>query len=417
MSIKDSIVRFWEQIAVAFLAVIVFCYWLFLYPFIPVTREMSVLFLWNTDYLMERLAVPGGLAQYLGEGIAQFFLNPFNAALVYAVLFVVVQQLMSHLLLQFFPTVKSKVRFPLSLIPPCILWYLAMLPDVPLTPTVAVVLVMIAACMLMSISSKRLRLIVLCLLIPLMYWLTGPLAVLLVFCSIRWIPLTVTLFAASLIGSSYVTPYPLEQIAKGIDYRWSDTKKLGTYEEMECDMLMRQHAWNKILQKFKSPESPVVRSVYLYACHQTGQVGYNEFMARIAPPVANYDSEPSAFCIGDLHFVVNFGTLSSAFIVSDLALMIDWDNIAQRAAFEAMEYIPNYNKSARALRTLTELCIITEQYDVARKYLSILDETTFYRGWAKKMRALVDNPKLIEQYPFFQKSRESYKKTEDIFFI
>ena len=82
-----------------------------------------------------------------------------------------------------------------------------------------------------------------------------------------------------------------------------------------------------------------------------------------------------------------------------------------------MEYIPNYNKSARALRTLTELCIITEQYDVARKYLSILDETTFYRGWAQKMRALVDNPKLIEQYPFFQKSRESYKKTEDIFFI
>jgi len=417
MSIKDSIVRFWEQITVALLAVVVFCFWLFLYPFIPVTREMSVLFLWNTDYLMERLVVPGGLAQYLGEGIAQFFLNPFNAALVYAVIFVIAQQLTSCLFSLFFPTIKSKVRFPLSLVLPCILWYLAMLPDVPLTPTVAALLVMTVGCGLMTLSSKRLRLIVLCLLIPVMYWLTGPMAALLVLCSIRWILLTATLFAACLIGSSYMTPYPLEQVAKGIDYKWSDTKKMGTYEEMECDMLMRQHAWNKILQKFKSPESPVVRSVYLYAYHQTGQVGYNEFMARIAPPVANYDSEPSSFCIGDLHFVVNFGTLSSAFMVSDLALMIDWVNIAQRAAFEAMEYIPNYNKSARALRTLTELCIITEQYDVARKYLSILDETTFYRGWARKMRALVDNPKLIEQYPFFQKSREMYKKTEDIFFI
>ena len=417
MSIKDSIVRYWEHITVAFLAIVVFCFWLFLYPFIPVTREMSVLFLWNTDYLMERLVVPGGLAQYLGEGIAQFFLNPFNAALIYAVLFVIVQQLMSRLLLQFFPTVKSKVRFPLSLIPPCIIWYLAMLPDVPLTPTVAVVLLMIAACMLMSISSKRLRLIVLCLLIPLMYWLTGPLAVLLVLCSIRWIPLTATLFAASLIGSSYVTPYPLEQIAKGIDYRWSDTKKLGTYEEMECDILMRQHAWNKILQKFKSPESPAVTSAYLYALNQTEQMGYNEFLARIAPPQANFQQEPSVFCIGDLHFVVYFGTLSSAFMVSDLALMINWPNIAQRAAFEAMEYIPNYNKSARAVKTLTELCIITEQYDLARKYLSILDDTAFYRSWAQKMRTLVDNPKMIEQYPFFQKSREMYKKTEDIFFI
>ena len=417
MSIKDSIVRFWEQIAVTILAVVVFCYWLFLYPFIPMAREMSVLFLWNTDYLMERLVVPGGFAQYLGEGIAQLFLNPLIAALFYAVLFAVAQQLTSRLLLQFFPAVKSKVRFPLSLILPCILWYLAMLPDVPLTPTVAALLVMTVGCVLMSIPSRRLRLMVLCMLIPLMYWLTGPIAVLLVLCSIRWIPLTATLFAACLVGSSYVTPYPLEQIARGIDYHWSDTKKMGTYEEMECDMLMRQHEWNKILQKFKSSESPAVRSACLYACHQTGQMGYHEFLLRIAPPVANFSNEPSVFCIGDLHFEVYLGTLSSAFMVSDQALMLNWVNIAQRAAFEAMEYIPNYNKSARALKTLTELCIITEQYDLARKYLSILDETTFYRGWAQKMRALVDHPKLIEQYPFFQKSRESYKKTEDAFFI
>jgi hypothetical protein len=214
-----------------------------------------------------------------------------------------------------------------------------------------------------------------------------------------------------------MTPYPLGEIVRGVDYCWSDTKKMGTYEEMECDMLMRQHRWNDILQKFKSPESPAVRSAWLYAYHQTGQMGINEFLAKIAPPQANFQQEPSVFCIGDLHFVVYFGTLSSAFMVSDLAFNIFWPNIAQRAAFEAMEYIPNYNKSARALKTLTELCIITEQYQLARKYLSILDETTFYSGWAKRMRTLVDNPKLIDQNPFFKKSRESYQNTEDLFFI
>ena len=295
----------------------------------------------------------------------------------------------------------------------------------------------------MGVGDKRIRLVVLCLLIPVMYWLTGPLAVLLVLCSIRWIPLTGVLFAASLLGSSYMTPYPLGEIVRGVDYCWSDTKKMGTFEEMECDMLMRQHRWNDILQKFKSPESPAVRSAWLYAYHQTGQMGINEFLAKIAPPQANFQQEPSVFCIGDLHFVVYFGTLSSAFMVSDLAFNIFWPNIAQRAAFEAMEYIPNYNKSARALKTLTELCIITEameyipnynksaralktltelciiteQYQLARKYLSILDETTFYSGWAKRMRALVDNPKLIDQNPFFKKSRESYQNTEDLFFI
>ena len=417
MTIKDSIIRFGEQIAVAILSIVVFCFWLFLYPFVPVTREMSVLFLWNSDYLTERLAIPGGLAQYLGEGIAQFFLNPFNAALIYAVLFVAVQQLTSKLLRQFFPNIMTKVRFLLSLIPPCILWYVAMLPHIPLTPTAAALLVMTAGCVVMSIKAKRVRLIVLCLAVPVVYWLTGPMAVLLVLCSVRWIPLTATLFAACLIGSSYVTPYPLGQIAKGIDYDWSGIRKMGTYEEMECDMLMRQHEWGKILQRFKSPESPAVRSASLYARHQLGQMGKEQFLSSIVVPEAMYASTPSVFCLSDIHFAVYFGNLTSAFMVSDLASMIYWPYISQRAAFEAMEYIPNYNKSGRALKRLTEICIITEQYQLARKYLSILEETTFYRGWAQKMRALVDNPQLINQYPFFKQSRDSYAKTEDIFFI
>jgi hypothetical protein len=378
---------------------------------------MSQLFLWNCDYLTERMMVPGGAAQYLGECITQFFMNPTNGALTYAIFFILAQKLSSKLLLQFFPTIRNKIRFPLSLVIPILLWYVAMLPHIPLTPTMAALLVMAVGCAVMSIQAKRIRLIILCLLIPVMYWLIGPMAALLIFCSIRWIPLTATLFTTCLIGSSYVMPYPLAQIAKGIDYDWSGVREMGTYEEMECDMLIRQQQWDKILEKFPAPKSPAVRSACLYASHQTGQMGYHEFLSRIAPPGGYSDNEPSVFCIGDLHFEVYFGTLSSAFMVSDMALMLNWVNISQRAAFEAMEYIPNYNKSARALKILTEISIITEQYDLARKYISIMDETTFYRGWAKKMRALVDNPKLIEQYPFFQKSRETYKKTEDAFFI
>ena len=126
--------RYWEQIVVVCLAVIVFCFWFFLYPFIPVVREMSQLFLWNCDYLTERMMVPGGAAQYLGECIAQFFMNPTNGALTYAILFILAQKLSSILLRQFFPTIKNKIRFPLSLVIPALLWYVAMLPHIPLTP-------------------------------------------------------------------------------------------------------------------------------------------------------------------------------------------------------------------------------------------------------------------------------------------
>lgn len=417
MDVNAFIHRFWEQLTLALLAIIVFCFWFFFYPFIPVVREMSQLFLWTGDYLTERLVVPGGIAQYIGECIAQFFLNPVNGALAYVILFVIAQQLTAKLLRLFFPTIKDKVRFPLSLIPPFLIWYLAMLPHIPLTLTVAVLLVMTVGCLVMSIQAKHIRIVALCLVMPIMYWLTGPMAALLLFCSLRWIPLTATLFAISLIGSSYVTPYPLRQIATGIDYNWSGVKEMGTYEEMECDMLIRQQKWNKILQKFSAPKSPAVRSAYILASYQSGQMSYQELMSTLVIPVSMYDSMPSVFCWDDVHFNVYFGSLSSAFIVSELASQLSWTAISQRAAFEAMEYIPNCNKSGRALKNLAEICIITGQYALAEKYLFILEKTTFYRQWVRKMHPLVDNPKLIEQYPFMKKSREQYLKSKEYFFI
>ena len=104
-------------------------------------------------------------------------------------------------------------------------------------------------------------------------------------------------------------------------------------------------------------------------------------------------------------------------MVSDMAYLLYWTNISQRTAFEAMEYIPNNNKSGRALKRLVETNIISGHYDVARKYISILEKTTFYRKWAKSMRSLVDHPELIKNYRFLQEARKSYAKTEDIFFI
>ena len=415
--IKNFIIHYWQPLIMALLALAVFCFWQFFYPFIPVEREMSVLFLWTTDYLMERLAVPGGLAQFVGEGVTQFFLNPVNSAVIYAVFFVASQQLTSKLIRQFFPTIKKYYLFVLSLIPPVILWRVAMLPHVPLTPTIALLLVMAVGCVIMSISSKKTRLFVLCVLIPVMYWLTGPAAILLVLCSIRWLPLTATLFAVCMVGSSYITNYPLRQVARGIDYYWSGPKEMGTCEEMECDMLIRQKKWKAILQRFPSPVSPAVRCATILASYQLGLISYHELMSEIVVPVEAFESKPSVFCTDDMHFIVYFGSVSSAFIVSDLANMLSWCNISQRAAFEAMEYIPNYNKSTRALKRLAETCIITGQYPLAKKYLSILEHTTFYRRWAQEMLLVVENPKLIDKYPFMQNSKKQYENTEDIFFI
>lgn len=394
----------------------VFCFWLFLYPFVIVARETAVLFLWNSDYFMERIVLPGGFAQYIGEFIVQFFLNPINGAFTYAVLFILEQQLAALWLRQFFPHLKNIYRFALSLILPVVLWKVAMIPDVPITATIAVILVMGVGCFLMTFKKKT-RLIGTCLLIPIIYWLTGPAAVLLLLCCVRWIPLTVLLFAGCLLGSSWITPYPLRDIVKGIDYYWSGEKQMGTYEEMECDYLMRKNKWDHILQKFYNPMSPAIQSAILLATYQAGQISLQELYQRMIVPEKMPGHQPSAFYMGGLHLVVTLKNLSSAFMVSDIALKMNLPNISQRAAFEAMEYIPNYNKSGRSLRRLVETCIITGQYPLAKKYLSILEETFFYRKWAVSMRSLVEHPENIKEYPFYQKSQESYANTEDLFFI
>lgn len=57
------------QIALTTLfGVLVFCFWLFVRPAVIMEREALQLFLWNGDYLAERLAVPGGFAAPSQDG-------------------------------------------------------------------------------------------------------------------------------------------------------------------------------------------------------------------------------------------------------------------------------------------------------------------------------------------------------------
>ena len=78
-------------------------------------------------------------------------------------------------------------------------------------------------------------------------------------------------------------------------------------------------------------------------------------------------------------------------MVSDIAIQMYLPTISQRAAFEAMEFTP--------------------------KYLSILEETTFYREWAHEMRHMAEHPQLVRKNPFFKQAQEAYANAEDMFFI
>ena len=71
----------------------VFLFWRFRYPFVLAYQEQFQLFLFDDDYLMSRLAEPGGVARYVAEFLVQFYNSFTIGAAILAVLMIVVQRL------------------------------------------------------------------------------------------------------------------------------------------------------------------------------------------------------------------------------------------------------------------------------------------------------------------------------------
>jgi hypothetical protein len=202
-----------------------------------------------------------------------------------------------------------------------------------------------------------------------------------------------------MVASARVVDYPLAQVVRGIDYYWDDDK-LGTYEEMNYDMLVRQQRWAAIVNLYQAQptESLAIRDVVSVAMWKLQQTDHQEMLSHLT--LSNR----------------TLSSISAAFLMSEVSMQIGMVNIAQRAAFEAMEAAPNYHKSARALRRLVETNMVTSQPEVALKYIAILEQTTFYRGWARRMKAMVEQPALLEQHPYYKSLKDFYEHEQDVFF-
>ena len=209
------------------------------------------------------------------------------------------------------------------------------------------------------------------------------------------------LLAVCVWVSSFYVPYSLSNLAKGIDYRMIQAGKIGTLEMMEYDCLQRQAAWRKIIEK-AAKEEPNAK-----ACQHI--VSLAKYYQKEITPEGMKESlyKPSRALTDAV----------SAMMMSDLFFQMGFVNFSQRAAFEAMESTSNYNKSGRALCRLTETALVTGQYEVALKYISLLEETLSYRKWARYMRQLVDHPETIKDHPKYGPLQKIYRETEDELFI
>lgn len=429
----------------------VFLFWWLRYPFALTYQEQFQLFLFDGDYFCERMSEPGGLARYVAEFLTQFYNSVSIGAAILAVLFMLLQRLTWRLM-----RFDDGQWYLLSFLPAFALWYA--LGDESVLPAYVVSLILGLAAIIGWRQTERyssvIRWSLLVVLMPLLYWLIGPLALMVALCMA---PLSMTVAAvvytvAILLGSAWVLPYSLLRLAFGVGYYrfpetlpytlmlipllvaglcycrrflpeqkpWMcytlalvsaallvsvqaygfDAKK---YELVEYDYLVRIRDWQGIIAKAESqnPDLPMSVAATNLALAMTNQLGER------ALDFYQHGSEgllPS--------FEMNF-TLTQ--LTGEIYFFLGLVNTAQRFAFESMESLPNYNKSGRVVKRLAETNLINGQYDVARKYLQMLDKTIFYRPWAQRTMAMLGDEKAISAHSLYGTLRK-YRLQEDFLF-
>jgi hypothetical protein len=175
----------------------------------------------------------------------------------------------------------------------------------------------------------------------------------------------------------------------------------GTEEERAYDVLQLKGKWEQVVEKSRQQpvQSLVCRKVVRLAQYRLGQAGPDAVME----------------CLSDSKDVLS--SELGAMMMSDVYIQLGMVAMAQRAAFEAMVKHADVADCERPLRRLTETAIITGQYELALKYIAIVELNFSSTEWVQEMRSLAKNPELIRQHPAFSKLRENYENTQHQFFM
>lgn len=449
----------WKPALTILLGVAAFLFWRMRYPFALAFQEQFQLFLLDKQYLLSRIAEPGGIARYIGEFLVQFYNNVTFGALVIALLYMLLQVCMWRLMRP-----AHSAWYGLSFMPVLLLWALMGDENVLLNTVVALLLAMLF--MLCLPKGRRTQWLYVLLGVPLFYWMIGPVVLLVALYvafkqqrNVKGVAAgmaTVAYAGACVALSSLWLPFPSMRLWLGLSYyryvevipyllvliavvilllavtgRWMKAKQekrlwiVGTvcvllplltaflfiprkydkkkYDLIEYDYLVRANKWNAILEKSSKQQPDLAMSVCAtnLALAMTGQLGDRAFQ---------FYQRGSEGLLPPSHR--NYATLQ---LTGEAYFQLGLLNTAQRFAFEAMEAIPNYNKSGRAVKRLVETNLLNGQYEVARKYLNMLKKTFFYRKWALRTEKLVGNKQAVEQHPLYGKLC-AYRLEDDLLF-
>lgn len=374
-------------------------------------QEQYQLFLFDGNYVCDVVSRPGGVADLLGRFCTQFFLFAWVGAAIIAVLLSAVQLLTFRL-------ANWGWLYGLSYVPSLLLWLFLLDENALLGGVWAVLLTLLAIWGLSRLPNGWTRRVLIIVAIPIVYWMVGP----------AWTGSHYhrypTVFP-TLLYAAWLSAVVLPLIARAC-HRWlsaSHSSFLISYfsflilmaclvwknanfkaeKVMAYDFMARYQQWNRILETVNAekPNNQIGVTVQNLALAMHGM---------LLEQMTNYNQNGIAGLLPDVK-----EDATSPLPTAEAFYQLGMINVAQRTVFEAQEAILDFQKSGRCYKRLAQTNLINGQYAVARKYLSALQKTLFYRDWANETLPLLGDEEAIARHPEYGHLRQS-AYTEDFYF-
>ena len=474
---KNLMIKIWKPLLSLLFGVAVVIFWAV--PFVGglCFQEQYQMFLFDTGYFLERIVLPGGLADYISEFLVQFYYMPVLGGAIIALLLMGIQAAVWGLMKQY----GARHDFPgylLSFLPGIALWCVMGDQNVLLSFVVALFGALVIGWIHNRFHNRLVKVVFELVSTALVYWFLGPVVFLYaalmigdtlknakqkgnVFSGIGYSAGILILTIAWILLTTQTLQYPLYRIFAGLNYyRYPGTISPLPFVVMVWAVVIpflgMIPCHRKSLQKLQQSKVVIVLSYVLVIVaswfgikasfdEMTYELIDYDFLVRteqwdkiIEKAEKKQATTPlSVSCVnlalsqkgvladrlfefyqngGEGLFPTFTRDMISPVSTAEIFFRLGMVNDAERYMFEAQEAIPNYRKSARLTRRIIECEIINGNYQVAAKLLRRLQKTLFYSNWANQTMALLGNEKAINRHPIYGKLRKYREKKQDFLF-
>ena len=474
---KNLMIKSWKPLLSLLFGVAVVIFWSVPYMSGLCFQEQYQMFLFDTNYFLERIVLPGGLADYISEFLVQFYYMPVLGGIIIALLLMSIQAISWGLMKQY----GMKAVFPgylLSFVPSIVLWCAMGDQNLLLSFVVALSGALLIGWIHNRFHNRLVKVVFELVSTALVYWFLGPVVFLYaalmigdtlmkgkqnghILSSLGYSACLLILTVAWILLTTQSLQYPLYRIFTGLNYyRYPGTVSplplgvmIWTVVVVFFGMVPDSHAWIKKLQ-----QSKVVMALSYVLVIVASWFGIKASFDEMTYDLIDYDflvrteqwdkiiekaeKKPattplSVSCVnlalsqkgmladrlfefyqngGEGLFPTFTRDMISPVSTAEIFFRLGMVNDAERYMFEAQEAIPNYRKSARLTRRIIECEIINGNYQVAAKLLRRLQKTLFYSNWANQTMALLGNEKAINRHPVYGKLRKYREKKQDFLF-